>query len=728
MKFFFSLIFLSSCLNLFSQFSFQYENSIPLTINGETLSRAWEGGINSVQFQKMDLNGDGVDDLIVYHRMSGEITTYLAENNTYVWAPEYKSIFPAEINHWLILADYNCDGKMDIFTSVPQGITVFKNISTGNLPEWEQATDFLRFDAGANIQVNASDIPGIVDVDGDGDLDILSYRFTTASTIDFYKNTSMENNNNCDELTFTRVTRKWGEFAECECDSFAFSGDPCNAGGAANTSFSLNDPAYVEHAGGKTILLFDADGDGDMDLITSDEFCQTLYFMENVGDAQNALMTSFSSYPAPNPAAFQIFPNAFLEDINFDGHKDLLVSSNAAGNILNSVDFTNTAKVYTNLGTNLQPNFTGTSVPFLQNEMLDLGENTYPAFVDFDGDGDFDLFVGNRGQITPNGFSGSIFLFENTGGKFSPAFELKDNDFLDLKSQNLRNIKIQFADINDNGQQDLIYQSTTANNETKLQYRLNQGDFSFGDTKEIAITIGENDNAYFYDINKNGKLDLLLATRFGAVHLYVNKGNFIFETAIENYAGITANFKALNPNLFIADLDNDGNPELVKTDLSGQISILSGSINTEFIPSSVAKNILKSDLYPNQRSTAIGKASWMTTADLFGDGKPAIFIGNNRGGISILKNESIAENGSESNAIQLTLFPNPTAGSFYIRTDANAMAEMYSLKGEMIFSSLRITGGVSKEINTTQLAAGVYLVKVSNGANKPTVQRILIQK
>ena len=728
MKFLFLSILLFFSLNLFAQFSFRYENDIPLIINGETLGRAWEGGINSAQFQKMDLDGDGIEDLIVYHRMSGELTTYLAKNNEFVWAPEYKSLFPTEINHWFILADYNCDGKMDIFTSVPQGITVFKNISSGNLPEWEQAVDFLRFDSGANIQVNASDIPGIADVDGDGDLDILTYRFTTASTIDYYKNTSMEVNSNCDELTFTRETRRWGEFAECECNSFAFSGASCYVGGAANTSYDINNPTELEHAGGKTILLFDAEGDGDLDLITSDEFCQTLYYMENVGDAQNALMTSFSSYPAPNPAAFQIFPNAFLADINFDGNKDLLISSNADDNVLNSIDFSNTAKVYSNLGTNTQPDFTGNSVPFLQNEMLDLGENIYPVFADYDSDGDYDLFVGNRGQITQNGFAASIFLFENTGGKFTPAFELVDDDFLGLKSQNLRNIKIQFADIDGNGQQDLIYQSTTTNSETKLQYRLNQGNFSFTNAEDIAITIGENDNAYFYDVNKNGNVDLLLGTRFGALNLYVNKGNFIFEDVIQNYAGITANFEALNPNILITDLDNNGEQELIKTDISGQISILSGTINADFVPSSVTKNILKNDLLNAPRPTAISQISWMAAADLFGDGKPSLFIGNNRGGISVLKNESIAVNGSESNAIQLTLFPNPTTSSFYIRTDTNAQAEMYTVKGEMIFSNLPISAGLSKEINTEPLAAGVYIVRVSNVTNKPTVQRILIQK
>ena len=59
------------------QFRFVEDGSIPLSIDGNSLERPWEGGINSAQYQKMDLNGDGTEDLVIYHRMSGELTTYL---------------------------------------------------------------------------------------------------------------------------------------------------------------------------------------------------------------------------------------------------------------------------------------------------------------------------------------------------------------------------------------------------------------------------------------------------------------------------------------------------------------------------------------------------------------------------------------------------------------------------------------------------------------------------
>jgi hypothetical protein len=725
MKGFVSVLLILFSNQLIGQFAFRFENEIPMSINNSVLERAWEGGINSAQFQKMDLNGDEIEDLIIFHRMSGELTTYLAENEEFVWAPEYKSFFPPEISNWFILADYNCDGKKDIFTSVPQGITVYENISVGEMPEWQKALDFLRFDDGVNIQVNASDIPGIADIDGDGDLDILSYRFTTASTIDFYRNTSIENGD-CSALTFERVTRRWGEFEECGCDNFAF-GSSCPIGGAANLEFGVNDGEDLQHAGGKTIMLFDTDNDGDLDLITSDEFCQTLYFMTNVGDSENALMTSFVSYPEANPAAFQVFPTAFMEDINFDGQKELIVSSNLAGNVFNTVDFRNTSKFYIS-SSSTASEFETASIPFLQPEMLDLGENTYPAFADFDNDGDLDFFIGTRGELDGGVFAASIYQFENTGGRFSPSFNLIDNDFLNLKSLTSRNIKPQFIDLDGNGSQDLIYQSTSSSNETSLQYRHNSGNFTFGEAQTMAFSLSENDNIYFYDVNSDGEIDLLRAASSGAVSLYLNQGDFNFATPINGFAGITSNFLKRNPTFIINDFNSDGKPELITLDNSGNLNVLSGTINENFSPASTQNQLLQNALVEELTLTNLSDGSWLTSADLFGNGRPAIIIGNNRGGIYILANESSTVRNGEDNSISLTTFPNPTSGSFFLRTDVDAVFELYTVQGQKILENIYLAEGVTKEIPSSNLAAGIYLIRVFNGINTATVKRIIIQK
>ncbi len=101
----------------------------------------WAGGMNSCQFGEMDLNMDGKKDLVVFDRMGNRLMTFLNQgspgNISYTWAPEYQAYFP-EISDWIILKDYNGDGKEDIFTYSPgyAGMKVYKNVSSGS-PEFQ---------------------------------------------------------------------------------------------------------------------------------------------------------------------------------------------------------------------------------------------------------------------------------------------------------------------------------------------------------------------------------------------------------------------------------------------------------------------------------------------------------------------------------------------------------------------------------------------------------------
>ncbi|MBK7389494.1 MAG: hypothetical protein IPI23_10650 [Bacteroidetes bacterium] len=46
----------------------------------------------------------------------------------YVYAPEYAKKFPVSMHDWVLLKDFDCDGKEDIFTySYSGGMTVYRN-------------------------------------------------------------------------------------------------------------------------------------------------------------------------------------------------------------------------------------------------------------------------------------------------------------------------------------------------------------------------------------------------------------------------------------------------------------------------------------------------------------------------------------------------------------------------------------------------------------------------
>jgi hypothetical protein len=47
---------------LSAQFTYMVDQSIPVQINEQTLSMPWGGGLNAVQYNTIDLNGDGLED------------------------------------------------------------------------------------------------------------------------------------------------------------------------------------------------------------------------------------------------------------------------------------------------------------------------------------------------------------------------------------------------------------------------------------------------------------------------------------------------------------------------------------------------------------------------------------------------------------------------------------------------------------------------------------------
>ena len=97
---------------------------------GNILNRAWESGLNSVQFCSIDLNFDGIDDLVIFDKAGDRILPYLNSGQpgtqAFTYAPHYELKFP-KFHDWVNFKDYNNDGKADIFTYSFGGIKKNKN-------------------------------------------------------------------------------------------------------------------------------------------------------------------------------------------------------------------------------------------------------------------------------------------------------------------------------------------------------------------------------------------------------------------------------------------------------------------------------------------------------------------------------------------------------------------------------------------------------------------------
>lgn len=715
-----------------AQFSYVIDQSVPVSdTEGNKLDLAWAGGLNSTQYNSMDLDFDGDDDLVLFDRTANKAATFLNKNNNYVYAPDYEELFPEEITNWILLRDFNCDGLKDIFTSDIFGIRVFINKSTAGNIQWEKFLFYTGtgaksevvltkgFTSKINLQIQYDDLPSIEDMDGDGDLDILSLRFPSGGTIEYHKNFSKERYGSCDSLDFERITQTWGEFTECTCGNYAFNGTDCPIGGR------------TKHAGGKTLLALNVDGDGDKDLLLSEASCTQIFLLRNTGaSSENALMTSSSSFPQSIPAHFQVYPAAFYEDVDFDGTKDLMLSSNIYAN-----DFPNSIPnlqqsnwFYKNTGTNTQPSFTFVKRNFLQDEMIDVGDNAMPAFADYDADGDLDMFVS---QLTSQNILASIALYENIGTSSEPEFKLQTTDYINFSSLNLFNVKIQWVDLNGDARIDLAFSGTSFQTGlTSMFFIPNQssGVFDFGGQVEIPtnFNISRSENAYFTDVNNDGSMDILVGKTNGALEYWRNTGlpgTFNFSLEDESFVGLDVSVLRQNPRVVAADMDADGFEDLVIGDQSGQLQIV-GNFREAGDDEPSATDIIYNDILKTYTSPNFGGRILPEVANLFNSDKPAIIIGTIMGGLHLLKPDD-GQSLPDNPVVRVYPVPIERSQILHIRVDRTSIMEIYSSLGQRVSSPVVFGANVVNNFPVQALSRGVYILRFTSN-NKSTTRRIVI--
>lgn len=701
-----------------AQLSYQLDQSIPVrNLDNDPIPMPWAGGLNAAHYNKMDINGDGREDLVLFDRTADKVLTYLNDNNRYRYAPDFENSFPDDITNWLLLRDVNCDGKKDIFTGNNLGIKVYLNITSGNgLPQWQH---FLFSSGGSggksqvlltkgfagriNLQLQFDDLPAIVDADGDGDLDIFNVRFVGNGTVEYHQNVSMERYGTCDSLEFERVTQKWGDFTECSCGNFAFNGATCPPLTGGRT----------QHAGGKSLLALDADGDTKMDLLFSEASCTNLFFLKNEGTISSPAISTGAPFPSNVPASFYLFPAAFFEDLDFDNVKDLIVIPNVFSKTLIETDFGRSNWLYKNTGSNTSPSFTFTQRNFLQDQMIDVGDNSVPAFIDFDGDGDYDLFVS---QNSSDNIASTIRLYENKGTATAPEFQLINEDIWGFSTSSFYNVKIQFTDLNRDGSQDLALTATSfITGLTKLYFVPGNGsgviDFTGQSIQSTEFSIAFSENVYINDVDRDGFPDLLVGKANGSLEFWKNRGGVSlgFDLVDDSYLGLGSTVLRQNISCMVADLDGDGKSDLAYGDQNGKLYIISG-FRDAADASGAATNIVFNELSQEFQSRNLGGRIWPTSVNLFGSTRPAIVTGNVLGGLYILRN---AEGLALPEDVVIELFPNPVSRqqTMTIRTDRPAFLQTYSVLGQEMTPSSYLLANEEYTYNVSNLSAGIYILR-----------------
>lgn len=674
---------------------------------------AFAGGMNNCQYGEIDLNLDGTNDLLVFDRHGNKLLPFIIDSGdcSYSFHPEYVKHFP-ELQQWMNLVDYDHDGRADIFTYTTGGIKVFRNISQNEIAFKQVTFPYLKSKQGTtntNILVTTVDYPALTDVDGDGDIDVLSF-WGLGAFVEWHKNLSEEKFGIPDSLIFEKVTGCWGHFAE----------------GIENNKITLdtcpNEQAEflkgVKHTG-STLLVDDFNHDHLPDLALGDVDYSEIYLLTNGGEADDARMISYSRFfpNSENPVQLPSFPSINKLDVNCDGIDDLLVSN---------FDATFSASKGLENQWYYEGRFNGWDLKtksFLQDQMIDLGAGAYPVILDYNHDFLPDLLVGNFGIADTciyhvlTGmkcyFNSSLTLFKNVGTLDNPEFQLVDNDFADLKQYKFQSLIPSVFDLDNDGDQDLVCGSATG----RLIYLENiaqpgfNDNFILIDSAFMSIDDGDYSAPLLYDINKDGLQDLIIGNRAGKLSYYRNSGN-----------AQEADFTLVTNNLGNVDVrDHELSyygfsvPQIVK--FGGKDLLFVGSESGDiFIYDSIdlahtAGFYLRARLDLNS-----GWRTSVTSGLIDNDSLPDIFVGNYSGGLQFfsgLKDETLSfPEETENNKCKMKIVPNPACDRFNVliddHKDIKGLIRITDMSGIVLQTSEINRSGNSVKIEIPE--SGVYLV------------------
>lgn len=732
----------------------------PVTIDGQTLALPFTGGLNAPQFSPADLNQDGIQDLVVFDRVGDVLLTFLnqgtAGQSSYYFAPEYACSFPV-LRDYMLMRDFNRDGAADIFCASlspsSQEIQVFKGYFEGKVLKFKPFTfgyppscsicnpyhiffpDNDQPGFWNNLAVSKADVPAIDDIDGDGDLDILTFAASVGGHIWYLKNISVESGFGLDSLRFRLADDCWGRFYEsgftaCKND---LSTDPNLCANRFARDPNPQNPSDARHPG-STLMTYDQEGDGDKEIVLGDISFACLNMMTNTGTPQTAFMGKQDTlFPSNSiPVNILSFPAAFYLDANNDGKNDMIAAVNAGsvGEDRKGI------WLYKNRGSNIDHRFELDTRVFLVGDMIDVGSLSHPAFTDVNADGLMDMVVGNYGYYNlTGGTNASLYLFLNTGTPTHPAFELTDRNWLNFAqyAPNDYDFAPTFGDIDSDGDIDMLVGSNlgslfcyinSAGTGQPLQLERNF------DLMWLLMDVGQTSVPFIVDLDKDGLQDLLIGEKLGNVNFYKNTGivgqpKFDAKPNIERLGAIDVRLQGESLGHSTPVLIQGTDELLLVTgSAGGQLEVYRDiSVSAQAFPA-------LSERWGNNDE---GSRTHPAFADLDNDGLLEMAVGNYRGGIALYKTQLKDCKVTSSGALtvqtpQLQIAPNPA--THWVRVglpkEGTARWRLINTTGQTVMEGVSEENAVVVHCPVSNLPTGIYQIEVQQG-NSRMLGRIFVK-
>lgn len=691
----------------------QYQDATVI-VNGNTLTAPWCGGVNSTQIIHADLNNDNKKDLVLYDQNSYLLRTFinigLAGEIKYRYDPMYEKNFPPILNY-LMLKDYNCDGVPDLFHKGLGGVSVYKGIYQFNELKFVYYKElyFPGLFGPVNVFVQPDDIPAIMDADKDGDLDVIAFGIN-GTYLHWYKNMQVELGLPCDSMRMELFDNCYGKCYQ-GVDRAVVTGITCKG---------VSSDKKLRHTG-NCITILDIEGDGDFDFLGGNISYNDAQLLFNTGsNAMPTYTVQDTLYQSGGHSLYlPSWPAPFHVDIDNDNDKDILFTSHFDN--ASTADYQAVA-YYKNIGNDVAPVFVFQHDTLLTMDMIDAGSYSYPCFFDYDKDGKKDLFIGTEGRLENN--TGiricKLAYYRNTSTLTSISFTLESNDFLQLSTKNYKGIFPTFGDITGDGIDDLVMGNiagTVAVYKNNASSNIVTPNFLFFTDSLDGVSVGQYSSPVVYDINQDGKTDLLIGDEVGHLHYYKDTSSVsVKKLALET--NTFGSIKAGDVNQlygycapFIGKMDNTNKDYLLLGNIDGTIARYDSFLNnTGSIPR----------IDSNYSLLQTPRRSVPAVADLNGDGKYEMVIGNKLGGLNYFKQVKIVSSTDNIqewvfNDAYFSIYPNPVENNFQIQLDASLRnkkvhIELVDVLGNRCLNKF-ILANQQHIFSINHLSAGVYFVR-----------------
>lgn len=669
----------------------------------------------------VDIDNDLDLDLLMVGDKNDDIYTYEPVSVLYIntghgnFSEVINTPFVGVHNGSTAFSDIDNDGDFDLIIT---GTDVNGNAVT-KLYTNDGAGNFAEVVTSSVIDVTYSAVAfSDVDNDLDDDLFITGENDLGVKISKLYLNDGFGNFNESLDSTFSPITRGDIKFADLNndgIDDLLISGKTnsqvidgyfvsritkiyFNDGSGVFTQDTISDFSGFENC---SLDIGDVDGDNDLDVVISG-----LVGFNN----QTKLYVNYGNGYFSEDLSVQLY-NCSMGDIAFldmDNDSDLDIA------LTGENDGSEHSKLFSNDGN-------GNFVEVVNTDIIGLGRSTL-AVGDIDNDGDIDiLFTGyfdigfgttNTSNFYSNNGLGDFKLIPNFyligGGGASGFADIDGDNDLDLlildystfespertglylndgagnfvevlgtPFENLRYGNVEFADVDNDGDVDLLISGETNSNNASTKLYLNDGIGNFSESSNNFYQL-TNSNSKFADIDNDNDLDLLMTgsttNDVSGTRLYKNDGfgNFTYMSG----TGFT---DVQNGDIAFSDVDNDNDLDVV---ITGNVSILTNTYVGELYLNDGTGNYT----YSSPVGGALGGVAF---ADIDNDNDEDLIVTGGVSDAKLYKNDGLGN----FTLVLNTQFPPSNESPVFVDLDKDNDVDLI-LSGTNDFTRIYINDGI----------------------------------